>query len=171
VLVPTFAVRTPTAVPTPTAAPTPAPQFGPAVWMAIPKLKLSVNIMDVGIEHGEYVVPAWDVGHQDDSANPGEAGNAVFNGHVETINAGHVFARLKDLEAGDGIYTYTKTQRLIWAVRETKVVPNTDVGFLAPTEDARITLYTCTGTWRPLERDYSQRLVVVGELVGVDARS
>jgi len=126
--------------------------------------------MEVGVENGEYVVPAWDIGHHQDSAEAGEAGNAVFNGHVETINAGHVFARLKDLAPGDAIYTYTKTQRLTWSVRETKAVPNTDTDFIGPTDDTRITLYTCTGTWNPLQHDYTQRLVVVGELVKAEDR-
>jgi LPXTG-site transpeptidase (sortase) family protein len=175
----TVALAAPTEVPTapppptelpPTVAPTPAPEYGPAVSMAIPKLKVTENIMEVGVEHGEYVVPAWDIGHHQDSAEPGEPGNAVFNGHVETINAGHVFARLRDLVSGDAIYTYTRTERLTWVVRETKAVDHKAVDFFAPTDDTRITLYTCTGTWLPLERDYSQRLVVVGELVSAEPR-
>lgn len=157
--------------PPPTETPTPAPTFDPAVWITIPKLKLSVDIMDVGVQGGEYVVPAWNVGHHEDSVQAGDPGNAVFTGHLETINAGHVFAHLKDLVPGDAIYTYTKTQRLTWTVRETKPVANTDTDFFAPTDDTRITLYTCTGVWNPIERDYTQRLVVVGDLVSVDDRT
>ena len=44
----------------------------------------------------------------------GEPENAVFNGRLETTNAGHVFARLTDLAPGDTVYTYTKTRRLTW---------------------------------------------------------
>ena len=158
-----------------TAAPalllTPAPHFDKAIWITIPKMKLSVDVMDVGVQNGTYVAPAWNVGHHEDSADAGDPGNAVYTGHVETINAGHVFAHLKDLGPGDAIYTYTKTQRLTWSVRETKAVSNTDTAFIAPTSDTRITLYTCTGVWNPIERDYTQRLVVVGDLARVDGRT
>jgi sortase A len=154
----------------PTATPTPPPSYGPAVSMAIPKLKLTENVMEVGVAWGSYVVPSWDIGHHEDSAQPGEPGNAVFNGHIETINAGHVFSRLKELVPGDAIYTYTKSERLTWVVRETKKVDHNATDFVAPTDDTRITLYTCAGTWLPLEHDYSERLVVVGELANVEPR-
>jgi LPXTG-site transpeptidase (sortase) family protein len=176
VLVPNVPSRAPSRVvmvpkaPSPTVAPTPSPAYGPAVWMTIPKLQVAEKIMDVGIENGEYVVPAWDIGHHQDSVQPGEPGNAVFNGHLETINAGRVFARLKDLAPGDAIYTYTSTERLTWVVRETRTVGHKATDFFAPTDDTRITLYTCTGTWLPLELDYAQRLVVVGDLADVAPR-
>lgn len=171
--VPPVAAEAPAAAPPVAAeapAPTPPPSYGPAVSMAIPKLKLNGNIIEVGVAWGAYVVPSWDIGHHEDSAQPGEAGNAVFNGHIETINAGRVFSRLKELTPGDAIYTYTKTERLTWVVRETKKVDRNDTEFFAPTDDTRITLYTCAGTWLPLERDYSERLVVVGELANVEPR-
>jgi sortase A len=132
---------------------------------------VSVNVKQVGVQDGVYVVPAWDVGHHEDSPNPGEPGNAVMNGHLETINAGHIFARLKDLKAGDAVYSYTSTQRLTWAVRESLTVPNTDREFLGPTSDRRLTLYTCTGTFNPITRDYSHRLVVVAALAETTART
>ncbi|MFN8633552.1 MAG: class F sortase [Chloroflexota bacterium] len=157
----------PTSSPTQAAAPAP---YGPAIWIAIPKIGVSTNVSPVGTQGGLYVVPSWEVGHHDDSANPGNPGNAVMNGHLETINAGHIFAHLKDLAVGDAVYTYTTSQRLTWAVRDTRAAPNTDRQFIGPTEDRRLTLYTCTGTFNPVTRDYSQRLVVVAELAGVDDR-
>lgn len=150
--------------------PTEPASYGPATWIAIPKLGVAIGVMRVGVRGGEYVVPSWEVGHHADSANPGERGNAVMNGHLETINAGRVFARLKDLRPGDAVYTYTATHRLTWAVRETATVPNTEHGFVQPTDDRRLTLYTCAGTFNARAQDYTHRLVVVAELAEVSDR-
>ena len=43
--------------------------------------------------------------------------------------------------------------------------------FLTQTDVPQLTLYTCTGAFNPLERSYSERLVVVGELIEVLPRS
>jgi LPXTG-site transpeptidase (sortase) family protein len=145
------------------ASPPPA-EYGQPTWVTIPKIGVSTNVTEVGVLDGAYDVPLWDVGHHEDTPNPGAPGNAVLDGHLETIRAGHVFAHLKDLSAGDAVYTYTATQRLTWAVRETLTVPNTDRQFLGPSPGRRLTLYTCTGTFNPIARDYSHRLVVVAEL-------
>jgi LPXTG-site transpeptidase (sortase) family protein len=166
----------------PTQAPTPAPvaeeatpeeavSYGAAVWVTIPRIKVDERVMEVGVENGEYIAPAWDVGHQEDSVNPGEPGNSVFNGHLTTINAGHVFARLRELKPGDVIYVFTKTHRLTWTVEQVYTTDNDDNSFIAPTDDTRITLYTCDGHLLPLEHDYSNRFVVVGRLEEARARS
>ncbi len=145
--------------------------YGPPEWMAIPRLQLSSAVSEVGVEHGEYDVPLWTVGHHADSSEPGAPGNSIYNGHVETLHAGRVFAHLKDLAPGDAVYVYTPTYRLAWRVDSVESVPNDDTRFLQPTPDRRITLYTCTGHWDPLARDYTERLVVVARLVGVSPRA
>jgi LPXTG-site transpeptidase (sortase) family protein len=145
--------------------------FGPAVWMRIPRVGIDSHVSDVGIVDGYYDVPWFDVGHHVDSHNPGESGNCIFNGHVVTINAGDVFRHLDELRPGDAVYVYTPTYRLDWAVTDTFSVPQEDNAFLGDTYDRRITLYTCTGFFNPLERNYDQRLVVVCELAGATARA
>ena len=65
-----------------------------AEWMRIPHIGVNSPVMEMGLQGGEYQVPSFDVGHHVDSANPGQPGNSVYNGHLETINAGHIFARL-----------------------------------------------------------------------------
>ena len=171
---PTTATVEPTPAPTPepTVAPTPepAPSYGPALWVTIPRIKVDERVMEVGVENGEYVAPAWDIGHQEDSVNPGEPGNSVFNGHLTTINAGHVFARLHELRPGDVIYVFTESHRLTWTVEQVYTTDNDDGSFMAPTDDTRITLYTCDGHLLPLQHDYSQRFVVVGRLEEARAR-
>jgi len=94
---------------------------------------------------------------------PGFHGNMVLFGHLNGLY--ETFGRLHELAPGDTILVDTvggKAYR--YRVVETKVVPQTAVDVLAPSRDEQITLLTCTGTFFPLTRDYSDRLVVVGRL-------
>ncbi|HZU05434.1 MAG TPA: class F sortase [Chloroflexota bacterium] len=148
----------------------PGPTYGDPVWITIPRIRVDSKVLPVGVQNGEYQVPSWEVGYHADSAKPGLPGNSVFNGHLETINAGRVFARLKELRVGDAVYVYTPSHRLDWVVREVRTVPNTDYSFIQPTADTRITLYTCAGRYDPRIRGYTHWLVVVGQLVSVTPR-
>lgn len=139
--------------------------YGPAVWLRIPSIEVDSAVVEVGITDGYYDASWWDVGHHVDSANPGEPGNSIFNGHVETIGYGRVFRRLHELTPGDLVYVYTDTHRIDWVVTEIFSVPSGDNGFLYDTASPRLTLYTCTGVFNLLEREFSDRLVVAAELV------
>ena len=145
--------------------------FGPAVWMRIPSIEVDSHISEVDVIGGYYDVPWFDVGHHIDSAKPGDLGNSIFNGHVVTINAGEVFRRLHELKAGDAVYAYTADYRLDWVVTDVFQVAQDDNSFLEQTEQPRITLYTCTGQFNPLERSYAERLVAVGQLVNTGPRT
>jgi LPXTG-site transpeptidase (sortase) family protein len=127
-------------------------------------------VVKVGIENGEYQVPNWQVGHHVDSSYPGEPGNSIFNGHLETISAGRVFSRLNELQVGDMIYVHTASHQLDWVVQETRTVSGTDTSFILPTEDTQITLYTCAGKFNPLTRQYTHKLVLIGKIVATRAR-
>jgi LPXTG-site transpeptidase (sortase) family protein len=145
--------------------------FGPADWMRIPSIAVDSHITDVGIVDGFYDVPWFDIGHHADSHNPGDVGNSVFNGHVVTINAGEVFRHLDQVQQGDAIYLYTPAYRLDWVATDMSSVDQNDTSFLDDTSEPRITLYTCTGEFNPIERSYAQRLVVSAQLVKVGPRS
>ncbi|HLI27257.1 MAG TPA: class F sortase [Chloroflexota bacterium] len=145
--------------------------IGEPVRMEIPRINVRSSVMALPPKDGEYQVPSFDVGYHADSARMGEVGNAIFNGHLETIDAGRVFARLHELAPGDAIYVYTATHRFDWVVQEVRLVPNTDRSFLLPTTDTRITLYTCAGQFDLRTRDYTHRLVVTGKLVRVSPRA
>jgi LPXTG-site transpeptidase (sortase) family protein len=145
--------------------------FGPADWMRIPSIAVDSHITDVGIVDGYYDVPWFDIGHHADSHNPGDVGNSVFNGHVVTINAGEVFRHLDQVQQGDAIYVYTPAYRLDWVATDMFSVDQNDASFLDDTPAPRITLYTCTGEFNPIERSYAQRLVVTAQLVNVGPRS
>ena len=148
-----------------------ASDFGRAEWMRIPRVGVDAHISDVAITDGYYDVPWFDVGHHVDSHDPGEPGNSIFNGHVVTINAGEVFRQLDQLVGGDAVYVYTSAYRMDWVVTDVFPVSAEDNTFLLDTDEPRITLYTCTGHFNPIERSFAERLVVVGELVNAVPRA
>lgn len=164
---------TATPAPTPTPSPTPTPvSYGPPTWMVIPSIGVDAAVVSVPRnENNTYWVPGWDVGHHGDSANPGEPGNSIYTGHVSTINAGKVFNRLKEVKPGDAIYVYTKTHRTDWVVTDVKSWEKTENEFLAPTNEPRLTAYTCHGTFDWTIRDFSHRLVVTASLVSAQPKT
>lgn len=140
--------------------------YGPAEWLRIPRIDVSSKIEDVGITDGYYDVPWNAVGRHFDSAQPGQNGNSIYTGHVDTINAGRVFARLKEVTPGDAVYVYTPGFRLDWVVVDVFTVKAYDDSFLYSYDDMpQVTLYTCAGQYNPLEQSFEDRLVVVGYLV------
>lgn len=145
--------------------------FGRAEWMRIPRISVDAHVSEVGIADGYYNVPWFDVGHHFDSRSPGEQGNSIFNGHVATLNAGEVFRRLNELIPGDAAYVYTSGYRLDWGVQDVFSVAADDNSFLLDTDEPRLTLYTCTGSFNPIERNFTERFVVVAQLVNAISRA
>ena len=78
------------------------------------------------------------VGHVPQTALPGEAGNVAFAGHRDTF-----FRPLRHIRAGDRIVVTTPEGEFDYVVRETRVVPPTDVSVLDPTPRPTLTLVTC----------------------------
>ena len=52
-----------------------------------------------------------------------------------------------------------------YSVAKVETVPRDDLDVLAPTSHETLTLITCAGTWLPLQRDYSERTVVVADRI------
>jgi LPXTG-site transpeptidase (sortase) family protein len=95
----------------------------------------------------------------------GRTGNPVIAGHVVTRFEGNVFRDLYKVELGAPIEVYTDQSRFNYQVDEIKLVSPDSIEVMAPTQDARLTLITCGGTFDPRSRSFSDRLVVVGKLV------
>ncbi|MBI2953954.1 MAG: sortase [Chloroflexi bacterium] len=148
----------PKPTPTPTPIPTPAP---PAERIVISKIRVNSVITESKIENGEWRVPKFVAGHLEGTANPGESGNVVLSGHVESIASGNVFARLGELEPGDEITLFAGGKELPYQVSGKKVVENTDLSVIRPTKEETLTLITCTGTFNVVTRDYSHRLIII----------
>ena len=98
-------------------------------------------------------------GHYPDTALPGQLGNMVISGHRTTYGA--PFYRLDELKPGDDIVVYDAKGPYTYKVSESKVVLPTEIGVIAPSSDARLTLTTCHPRFSA-----AKRLIVVAQLQG-----
>lgn len=97
------------------------------------------------------------VGQHLGGGDPGQAGNVVLSAHNDIF--GEIFRHLDQLQPGDEVQIHTLTQAFTYVVTGTRLVAPTEVGVLAPTADATLTLISCY----PYLVD-TQRIVVVGAL-------
>lgn len=120
----------------------------------IPKIDLKVAIGEgVDDETLKYAV-----GHFKDTGMPGEKGNFCIAGH-RSYTYNEYFNRLDELTIGDTIIIKTRKEEFSYKIYEKKVVEPTEISVLDPTEDATITLVTCT----PI-RVATHRLIIKGKL-------
>ncbi|HEX8762727.1 MAG TPA: class E sortase [Candidatus Saccharimonadales bacterium] len=97
--------------------------------------------------------------HRPASAAPNKPGNVVLAGHRFTYqNPQGVFYHLDKLKTSDQIGLVWQGKVYRYKVREIKVVGANETPIEAPTNNARLTLYTCTPLWLPKDR-----LVIIAE--------
>ncbi len=177
-----LALPSPTATDIPaTPAPTPAPPLGDQPYtITIDKIGVNAPVLTFGLDADqvpEVPLNASDVAWYDFSAKPGTGSNAVFAAHV-TWNGRAVFYDLDDLTAGDQIALTSTTDgtQVVYSVSDVFSVDPDDPNSLKVmygTEKDVITLITCGGTFTSnndptFGGEYSQRLVVRGNLVSVN---
>ena len=150
-------------------APTPTPEARlPVTRVVIPAIDLDTEVVEAPLvdKGGErtWLVPAFKAGQAQDTAGAGQRGNAVLMGHVSSIHSGDVFRNLDRVHVGDAVEVFSAERRFAYRVYETRSVPPTDLAMIAPTADAVVSLFTCTGTWDPLAWDFTERLFVRAKL-------
>lgn len=123
--------------------------------MEIDKIDLSVTIAE-GTDNKSITLS---VGHFPQTAMAGEKGNFAVVGH-RSYRYGAYFNRLDEVEAGDIIRVKTVDGQFEYEVDEIFVVEPEEVWVLDSTDEATITLVTCT----PI-RTATHRLIVKGHLV------
>ena len=143
--------------------------------LIIPSLKLDAPIETVGW-HTVAGVSQWDVpdhfaaGWLKTSAQPGQPGNTVLDGHHNI--AGEVFRRLVDLRVGDELEVYAGNNVFFYKVTTRQILKERgqplevrikNAQWIQPTEDERLTLVTC---W-PYTTN-SHRLIIVAKPVAGD---
>jgi LPXTG-site transpeptidase (sortase) family protein len=146
------------------------PVPGHAVRLAIPSIALDTPVEQAGIVPGPDGQPEWEtrpfvaVHYGDLTALVGARGNAVIAGHVVTRFEGNVFRMLYKVDLGDAIQVWDERDHLhAFRVVDVRLVSPTDTSVMAPTTDRTLTLITCGGTFDPLARRFSDRLVVVAK--------
>ncbi len=160
----------------PVIAPSPSPvKIVPSlpVRLEIPKLGINTTIESVGLDiDGKMGVPASieTVGWFNLGSKPGEQGNAVIDGHLDTITgAPAVFYNLNLLEIGDLItVTDDKNQKFVFRVTDKKIYKYD----LFPVEEIfgehlkpQLNLITCEGYFDNYIQNYTHRTVVFSELI------
>lgn len=121
--------------------------------MIIPKIDLNVAVAEgTDMETLKYAV-----GHFEGTALPGEKGNFSVAGH-RNYTYSQYFNRADELVNGDEILIKTKKGEFKYSVSGKKIVNPEEVSVLNPTEDATLTIVTCTP-------GATQRLIVNAKLI------
>ena len=129
----------------------------------------ALRILEMG-DSRAYETPNKTVGHIPESANPGELASSWFFGHLESplMGQGAVFSYLPEipgmLRNGEDVYVIAdnRTRQFLYKVTSTRVVHQNDME-LYNTGQSTIHLVTCVP-----RLVYDHRLVVTGQLVGVN---
>jgi sortase A len=124
----------------------------PIAILEIPKINLKVVVA----EGTDDEIIKYAVGHFKDTAMPGDLGNFALAGH-RNYDTGEFFLRLNKLEVNDDIIISTHDKTFTYKVTDSFTVAPEDTYVLDKSEDAIITLVTCT-------YDGKDRLIVKGKL-------
>jgi sortase (surface protein transpeptidase) len=177
---PTFALPSPTAPPMaaptdpPTLTPDPFAQIGTPARLQLPSVGVDAPIQPVGItgDRAMDVPDDWmDVGWYAQGFRPGEEGNAVIAGHLDTNHGGPaVFWDLDKLMPGDeAIVTYTNGDRYTFVVQGSEIYDHDAQGpiidqIFGQALTPNLNLITCDGAWDRGRATYTKRLVVFATL-------
>jgi LPXTG-site transpeptidase (sortase) family protein len=140
--------------------------------LIVPSIRIKAKIEAVGLATNDKMnVPAnaKNAGWYKLGVKPGESGNAVLAGHLNTFTrSAGVFKKLNKLKAGDDVFVTDGQNKLHFKVSHTEVydtdsAPLGDV--FGSADGAHLNLITCAGDWDNKLRQYTQRLVVYTDLV------
>lgn len=145
---------------------------GSPIRLNIPAIGVDAAVQAVGVlASGHLGVPSnWtDVAWYRDGPVPGQPGDAVIDGHLDSYTAPAVFWKLSSLRAGDTIEVQLSTGASVdFRVNTLRYVPyqSHDLGgIFSTTGPPSLTLITCGGRWLAAQRVYAERLVVHAELL------
>ncbi|MFD4377591.1 class F sortase [Streptomyces sp. NPDC058486] len=136
----------------------------------IPEIGLTAKIVSVGTAEGGTIAMPTDAdqaGWYHGSPTPGEHGNTLVVGHLDSSNGPAAFYGLGALRNGDRI-TLTRHDRtkVTFTVTRMAVYPKGDFpsqSVYAPTLQPQLTLITCAD-WDRSRKRYRSNLVVTGHL-------
>ncbi|HEY3374558.1 MAG TPA: class E sortase [Candidatus Aquicultor sp.] len=146
----------PPPAPAPVTIPTTAqerPKYGSAIAkIVIPKIGVNETVYEGA---GQDVL-ALGPGHLEETALPGDVGNAVIGGHRVTHT--RPFYYIDALKVGDPIYITRGSHQYVYKVVGQKVVLPTEMSITNPTPDRTLTIFAC----HPLY-SAAQRYVVIAK--------
>ncbi len=159
------------AVVAPTLTPTPIREQ-PPIAVTIPKININASIERVGVDvEGRMDVPkdAFNVAWYEYGIKPGEVGNAVFAGHLDTVTgAPAIFYNLSSVEVGDAIVVSTEEgKRLTFTVVRKEIYDGNQFPLkevFGASDKKMLNLITCQGWFDYQVQEYSHRLVLYTKL-------
>lgn len=141
--------------------------------LEIPSLGINAKIKAKGLTRDKKMQAPSNSGHvawYRHGARPGETGNAVLAGHLDTATSAEgVFANLKDIKVGADVYvTDSKNNSLHFTVTKIAAYTSQDAPLseiFGASDTPRLNLITCDGKWDRKKHQYQKRLVVYSTLV------
>ena len=121
----------------------------------IPSLGIDLAVKQAKVVGGYWEVFTDSAGWGEGSGIPGEAGNQVIFAHARD----GLFLPLRRVETGMKVYVLVEDRWYSYEVTEVNEVYPNDTEVIAPTEDERLTLYTCSGF------SDSKRLIVTAKRI------
>ena len=126
------------------------------VKIYIPRLKRTLDVTDGYFADGRWVISSTGVSYLITSGQVGKTGNAVLYGH----NTNGVLGGLWRVQSGDFVEVTAESGQVYkYEIFERHEVKPNQVEILNQTDDARLTVFTCSGFLD------SARFVTVGKLV------
>ncbi|MFE8700653.1 class F sortase [Cytobacillus sp. FJAT-54145] len=134
--------------------------------VSIPSIGVEANILQVGLqEDGIMEVPedVMEVGWYTNGAKPGQNGNVVLAGHVDSYLGPGIFFNLKNVSIDDEIIISNGEEIVKYRIVKKEAYPY-DQGpieeIFGYTSQKRLHLITCTGRYNPFTDNHAERLVV-----------
>lgn len=153
------AVRAPDAGTSATTPSTPPPL--PPTRLVIPEIAVDWPVVLADARHmPRFQAIGWLFG----SAAPRQTGNLVLFGHQGGTNG--TLMRLHEVQPEQIITVRSDAGDHRYQVREIFETTPDDVGVLAPTDTATLTLITCSGPWDLIAQTNERRLIVKAVYVG-----
>lgn len=142
------------------------------VKIKIPTIGVDANVQQIGLKaSGIMGTPTnyYDVGWFKLGPVPGEKGNAIITGHLDTKDSpSGVFYNLNKLKIGDLINVENSGGETIsFKITGSKIYryDENPQEVFGQTEKKRLSLITCTGNWLESQKTYDERLVVFAERI------
>lgn len=99
---------------------------------------------------------------------PGEMGNVILDGHVDSYIGPAIFFKLKKLKVGDQITVSNREGRkLTYIVESVEVFTTAEAPLeriFGKSTESRMNLITCTGRYSRKKKEHEQRLIVFTKL-------